>query len=179
MPEIRKIQFFRRKPHAFRTGRALSIRNIVLHSSDGREAGDIATLTGPKVSAHWYVTRTGKIFHIVNDEDTAFHAGKVRKPNFFSNAATVGIEQEHFDPFPPAKPHNEDWPDAQINAVARLTAFLCQQHNLHIPDDVKTHAEIASPPGRKQDPSGYPFEKFFGLVNDNLAFEMRAEEIPG
>ena len=64
MPEIRKIQFFRRNPKAFRKGRVLSIRNIVLHSTDGREAGDIATLTGPgdlaghsKQIRHWSLMR--------------------------------------------------------------------------------------------------------------------------
>ena len=48
------------------------ITAIILHSSDGHEAGDIATLTGPRVSAHWYVTRAGAIWHFVDDGDTAY-----------------------------------------------------------------------------------------------------------
>jgi N-acetyl-anhydromuramyl-L-alanine amidase AmpD len=179
MPEIKKIQFIRRKAKAFRKGRNLAIRNIVLHSTEGREAGDLATLTGKKVSVHWYVTRAGKVFHIVNDEDTAFHAGAVFKPNFFSNDATVGIEQEHFDPDPKKGRPNEDWPDKQIQKVAQLTAFLVKAHNLKIPDDIKTHEEIAKPKGRKQDPFGYPFEKFFELVESNLEFDWQTEEIAG
>jgi N-acetylmuramoyl-L-alanine amidase len=176
------IQFRRRQAHAFRHGRVrhgeqMRIRNIVLHSSDGRETGDLDTLTGDDVSAHWYVTRDGRIFHLVNDEDTAFHAGRTFKPRFFSNEATVGIEQEHFDPDPPRRPHNEDWPAAQVETVARLVAFLCQEHGLMPPDDIKTHAKIAFPAGRKQDPFGYPFDQFFGLLNGNLRFEWRAEEI--
>src|SRR4029450_11549943 len=105
MPETRTIEFKRKTAHALKRGRTIDgeparIRNIILHSSDGRKAGDLATLTGEDVSAHWYVTRAGEIFHLVNDEDTAFHAGKVTKQKFFSNAATIGIEQEHFDPDP-------------------------------------------------------------------------------
>src|SRR5215470_20288157 len=138
MAQSLKIKFQRRKPKAFKKGRRQEIRNVVLHSTEGREAGDLATLTGSKVSVHWYVTRAGKVFHIVNDEDTAFHAGKVFKPTFFSNDATVGIEQEHFDPDPKKHRVNEDWPDAQIETVARLTAFLLKAHNLTSPDDIKT-----------------------------------------
>ena len=160
-------------------GEAMQIRNIILHSSDGRKAGDLATLSGEKVSAHWYVTRAGEIFHLVDDEDTAFHAGDVTKPRFFSNAATIGIEQEHFDPDPKAgRPHNEDWPERQIETVAELVAFLLQEHGLNSPDDIKTHAEVAAPPGRKQDPFGYPFDHFFSLVADNRQFTWNAKEVP-
>jgi hypothetical protein len=113
MSETRTIRFTRKQAHASRKGRRLPIRNIVLHSSDGRKDGDLATLTGDDVSAHWYVTRAAEVFYLVNDEDTAFHAGKVFNPDFFSNDATIGIEQEHFDP--DGKKKNEDWPDAQID----------------------------------------------------------------
>jgi N-acetyl-anhydromuramyl-L-alanine amidase AmpD len=183
MPEKRTIEFKRKKAHAMKKGRSLNgqpmqIRNIILHSSDGRKAGDLATLTGEDVSAHWYVTRAGEIFHLVNDEDTAFHAGKVTKPKFFSNATTIGIEQEHFDPDPHAgRPHNEDWPETQIETVAELVAFLLQEHGLNSPDDIKTHAEVAAPTGRKQDPVGYPFKHFFSLVADNRKFDFTAKEI--
>jgi N-acetylmuramoyl-L-alanine amidase len=183
MPTKRTIEFTRKRAHALTKGRSLNgqpikIRNIILHSSDGRKGGDLETLTGEKVSAHWYVTRAGEIFHLVNDQDTAFHAGKVSKPRFFGNAATIGIEQEHFDPDPKAgRPHNEDWPKTQIKTVAELVAFLLQDHGLKSPDDIKTHAEVAIPPGRKQDPFGYPFEDFFKLVADNQEFEWSAKEI--
>lgn len=174
MPETRVLKFVRRQAHAYKKGRSLPIRNIVLHSSDGRKGGDLETLTGDDVSAHWYVTRAGEVYHLVSDEDTAYHAGKVFNPDFFSNSATIGIEQEHFDP-DDGKP-NEDWPDAQIDRVAQLVAYLMQEHGLNAPDDIKTHAQIAKPKGRKQDPYGYPFEKFFGLVNGYAEFPWKAEE---
>jgi N-acetylmuramoyl-L-alanine amidase len=156
------IRVTRKQAHAFRKGRTIDgqtvgIKNIVLHSSDGREAGDLATLTGDDVSSHCYVTRSGKIFRLVDDANTAFHAGKVTKKKFFSNAATIGIEQEHFDPDPEAgRPNSEDWPETQLEAVAELVAFLCQEHDLNAPEDIKTHAEIAAPRERKQDPFAYP-----------------------
>ena len=164
-----------KKAKSFTTGRTIDgkpaeIQNIVLHSSDGREAGDIATLTGNKVSSNYYVTRAGKVFQFVKDKDTAFHAGAVFKPKFFSNAATLGIEQEHFDPdIKAGRPKNENWPDAQIKAVAELVAFLCQEHGLDETDDIKTHAQIARPAGRKQDPFGYPMAALVAQVTANRA----------
>src|SRR5262249_31136054 len=97
MPEKRTIEFKRKNAHAMKKGRllngeAMQLRNIILHSSDGRKAGDLATLTGEDVSAHWYVTRAGEVFHLVNDEDTDFHAGQLAKPRFLSNAPTRAIE---------------------------------------------------------------------------------------
>jgi N-acetylmuramoyl-L-alanine amidase len=182
MPETKTIRAKRKQAHAFRTGRTLNgqkmqIRNIVLHSSDGRKAGDLATLTGPRVSSHYYVTRAGEVFRLVDDADTAFHAGRVTKPKFFSNEATIGIEQEHFDPDPHGgHPNNEDWPETQIEAVAELVAFLCQEHGLNAPDDIKTHAQIAAPAGRKQDPFGYPMNHFTSLVTANRQFNWRVVE---
>jgi N-acetyl-anhydromuramyl-L-alanine amidase AmpD len=180
---IKTIRVTRKQAHAFRKGRTIDgqsvgIKNIVLHSSDGREVGDLATLTGDDVSSHYYVTRSGKIFRLVDDANTAFHAGQVTKKTFFSNAVTIGIEQEHFDPDPEAgRPNNEDWPETQLEAVAELVAFLCQEHGLNAPEDIKTHAQIAAPPGRKQDPFGYPMEHFTSLVASNREFQWKVTEV--
>lgn len=38
-----------------RKGKLEKIQTILLHSTDGHEAGDVETLTGRKVSAHWYI----------------------------------------------------------------------------------------------------------------------------
>ena len=182
MPETKTIRVIFKQAHAFRKGRnrgaqEMQIRNIVLHSSDGRKAGDLATLTGADVSAHYYVTRAGEVFRLVQDEDTAFHAGRVTNPKFFSNEATIGIEQEHFDPDPEAgHPNNEDWPETQVETVAELVAFLCQEHGLNEPDDIKTHAQIAAPRGRKQDPFAYPMHHFTALVTANRQFKWRVVE---
>ena len=165
MPTIR-YRF--KEARSFRRGRIRPIQNIILHSTDGHEEGDIATLTRGAVSVHWYVTKDGRIFHFVQDRDTAFHAGVVVSAAF-SNASTIGIEQEHID-------GAEEWQSEQIETVARLTAFLLQRHHLDI-GDIHTHAHVAFPPGRKQDPLHYPFDRFFELVQQNLDVEWDAEEI--
>lgn len=133
---------------AFTPGRGgKTIRTIVLHSACGSLAGDLATLTGPKVSAHWYVARDGRIWHMVQDADTAYHAGRVRAPQF-SNAQSIGIETEHRD-------GEQDWPLVQVAAIGRLVAFLRQRHGDEV--SVLSHAFVAAPHGRKTDPVAFPW----------------------
>jgi N-acetyl-anhydromuramyl-L-alanine amidase AmpD len=170
------IKYTWKKAKSFTKGRTFPIRNIVLHSSDGREEGDITTLTEGKVSSNWYVTRAGRVYSFVRDEDTAYHAGVVFNPSLNSNAATIGIEQEHYDPSKKPKRPNEDWPDTQIDKVAQLVAYLLQTHGLKNRESIKTHAEIAKPKGRKQDPYGYPFDKFYPLVDEYLADSWSIQE---
>lgn len=178
-PMVKTIEFKFIPAQAFKHGRTMTVQSIILHSTDGREAGDIATLTGNSVSVHWYVTRTGEIFHFVDNSDTAFHAGKVIDP-IYSNSASIGIEQEHFDPDPAnGHPNNENWPDIQVETVAHICAFLMQTQGLDI-KDIHSHQFVAAPPGRKQDPVGYPFqEKLFPQIREDMQFKWVAVNING
>lgn len=151
---------FKPQPGAYTKGRA-GVKNIILHSSDGSEKGDLQTLSGNdpshKVSANFYVNRAGKIYSIVPEEDTAWHAGAVNDSQF-SNPNTIGIEQEHVD-------NRDDWPDVQVQATAKLTAYLNKKYGLGA-TNVHTHSDVAFPKERKQDPVGFPFDKFFSLVGN-------------
>lgn len=131
------------------------IAGIVLHSGDGASIeGDLATLTtSGRVSAHWYVARDGRIWHMVRDADTAWHAGKAIPG--WSNRDTIGIEQEHVD-------GRDDWPDAQVQAVAGLVAALRGIYGRGLP--VKGHASVCSPTGRKVDPQWYPWDRLHAAV---------------
>lgn len=148
------IRYTFKQAKAFKIGRAQPIRAIILHSTDGHEAGDVATLTGGAVSVHWYVTRAGRYYHFVADADTAYHAGKVDDYARHGNAATIGIEQEHID-------HQQAWPDSLVKATARLVAAL-RQKNGNLP--VLAHAEVARPKGRKEDPAGFPWARLHDAV---------------
>jgi N-acetyl-anhydromuramyl-L-alanine amidase AmpD len=176
MAEVHTIEFIWRPAKGFTPGRALPIRTVILHSSCGREQGDLATLTGPKVSSHWYITRDGKVYHLVQNADTAWHAGRVTASRY-SNAASLGIEQEHFDP-DDNHPDGENWPRQQVEQAARLCAFLLKQYGLS-PDDIHSHAEVAAPPGRKVDPVAYPWDSFRRLLDQKLAFDWKAVQVTG
>lgn len=146
-------------PSVFDEGRHdRPILSCILHSTDGRCAGDIATLTGHdthKVSVHWYTTRTGDIYHFVANADRAYHAGNVKDPKF-DNFHSIGIEQEHFD-------GQEDWPQVQIEATALVYAFLTQQYPGITPAH---HSQVAAPAGRKQDPVAFPSDRFWTAVGN-------------
>jgi AmpD protein len=150
MPDLPYIW---RSARAFKPGRPGPIKAIILHSSDGRKQGDLETLTGPEVSAHYYVTRDGLLYHLVMDRDTAFHVGQADRPEH-SNGRTIGIEQEHID-------GQEDWPEAQLTTVSRLVCALRLRYG-YLP--VLSHAAVAVPPGRKVDPQGYPWDRLSAAV---------------
>lgn len=136
-----------------------SIYGIILHSTDGRKNGDIQVLSGKtdrRVSVHWYTTITGDIYHFVQDKDIAFHCGTVSDWRY-SNTYTVGIEQEHID-------GQEAWPDALVKSTALVVAYLRHKFGNTVP--VKSHAEIAFPPGRKVDPVDYPWNLLSTYVKE-------------
>ena len=145
---------------SYASGRAGKIQGIILHSSDGREKGDLNTLTSGGVSAHYYVTTDGRIYNLVNDGDTAYHAGKVVGP--YNNSNTIGIEQEHYDPGGKGGKDGEAWSPAQVAATARLTAYLKQKYGLS-DNQIMGHSDVA--PERKQDPYNYPWQGFFSAVD--------------
>jgi N-acetylmuramoyl-L-alanine amidase len=75
---------------------------IVNHITAGLMPGTLSWLKNPnaQASAHYLVTKAGLIFQLVKDEDTAWHAGIVNKPNWplydgsNPNRYTIGIEHE-------------------------------------------------------------------------------------
>jgi N-acetyl-anhydromuramyl-L-alanine amidase AmpD len=150
----------------FTPGRAHPIECVLLHSTDGHDEGDEATLTGDHVSVHWYVEKDGTVNHFVQDSDTAWHAGVVDTWQH-SNGATVGIEQEHID-------GQEAWPDVQIQVCAQLVAALFQKHGI---STVRSHAEVARPVGRKVDPEDYPWDEFHAYVNSAIKEPWTFEQI--
>lgn len=143
-------------PSKYHRSRTMSVASIVLHSTDGSKSGDLQTLQtgdGRQISVHWYVTKAGEYYHFVQDGDVANHAGTTIAARY-SNARSIGIEQEHID-------GKETWPDALIQATVNLCAFLRQQY----PGiEITSHAHAASPPGRKVDPEGYPWDKFNAML---------------
>ena len=139
------------------------IHGIILHSSDGRESGDLNQLTHGGVSAHYYVTTDGRIYNLVPDGDTAYHAGQTRGQYAgYNNSNTIGIEQEHYDPGGKGGTNGEAWSPAQVAATAKLVSYLKGKYGLS-DNDILGHSDIA--PERKQDPYNYPWQGFFKAVD--------------
>jgi N-acetyl-anhydromuramyl-L-alanine amidase AmpD len=131
-----------------------NISAIVLHASERRTLEDVITVFGSKgyqASAHYSIGKNGRVVQHVRESDKAWHAGESRTPDGRSavNDFSIGIElvnrNDGFDPYP----------EEQRAALRDLLARLKRRY----PDaEVYTHAEVAWPRGRKNDPLGFRME---------------------
>ncbi len=125
---------------------------VVLHSTcmptnDTDETVRLFQSTASKVSSHYVVGKDGHIVQMVSEQERAWHAGVcLWQGRTDINSCSVGIEMVHQD-----QTANDDWPDAQMEAVARLLLSIRARHR--VPNDhVIFHSECAVPTGRKTDP---------------------------
>jgi N-acetylmuramoyl-L-alanine amidase len=139
---------------------ARRIDMIVLHATAGSRQGDLYTLSGRDrrhlVSAHYYVTKIGEIFQLVQDKDIAWHAGvSYWQGESNCNRFSIGIEMENLN-------NGQDkYPQAQINAVLWLCQTKVRQYRIPRSRFVR-HVDVA--PGRKTDPRGFPWDSFKAQV---------------
>ena len=116
-----------------------------------------------QVSAHYVISRDGKVYHMLNDYLRAWHAG-VRKWGSISdmNSCSIGIELDNNGSEPFAK--------EQINSLLILLARLKKLYNIPTTNFIG-HQDIA--PGRKPDPGPYfPWQVLaqhgFGYWSDDV-----------
>lgn len=137
--------------------RAKPVSLIVLHYT-GMESGEAALqrMCDPeaKVSAHYMVEEDGRVFHLIDEEKRAWHAGVSEWAGETDiNSISIGIEivnGGHDYGLP-------DFPQAQIDSVISLTKQLVVRHNIPA-HRIVGHSDIA--PGRKQDPGEkFPWEQ--------------------
>ncbi len=119
---------------------------IVIHIMDGTLIGTDSWFanTTSQVSAHYGIGKSGEVHQYVNEQDSAWHAGRVDapvwkliKPNINPNLYTVGIEHE-------GKP-DDVWTDAMKQASATLIREICERWQIPIDrNHVIGHFEIFS-----------------------------------
>ena len=144
-------------------GAARSIKCIILHATatKGLES-PLKWLCSPesKVSAHYLIDEDGKIFNLVDEQNVAWHAGAAEWKGLKNiNAASIGIEMVH------PNDGKTPWAASQVSVCAELCACICKDYQL--PQAfVVSHAEVAMPPGRKNDPLCFPWETFRTLLKE-------------
>lgn len=132
----------------FTPGRAAQhpVDLIVIHVSEGDASSVVSWFNNPaaKVSAHYLVRSDGKILQFVDEDDTAWHAGRVYRPSARlvlgrapsnPNVYSIGIEHEGDG--------THELTDAQRAASVALIADICRRR--HIPvdrDHIIGHREI-------------------------------------
>lgn len=103
-----------------------------------------------KVSCHYVVDEAGGITQMVAERDRAWHAGVASWAGEADiNSASIGIEIQN----PGHALGYADFPEAQMQAVADLSADIVRRHSIR-PERVLAHSDVA--PMRKMDPG----EKF-------------------
>nr|WP_044199431.1 N-acetylmuramoyl-L-alanine amidase [Oscillochloris trichoides] len=156
------------RPH-YQTGRKGRVRMIVLHATAGRGPGDLNWLRAGgderrPVSTHYYISKQGRIVQLVDDANTAWHAGVSRWPVDGKqvsgcNAYSLGIELENLNT------GRDPYPAAQYAAALWLCRTLVLRHDIPRNQLVR-HLDIA--PGRKTDPAGFPWQRFVNEVYTDL-----------
>jgi hypothetical protein len=121
----------------FRHGRPAGIKvdMITIHVTEGSAASVRNWFNNPaaEVSAHYMVTKAGEIDQFVDEDDTAFHNGRVftptaplvlERPNVNPNAYSIGIEHEGDG--------KSDLTPAQRAASAQLIADISARRKIPI-----------------------------------------------
>ena len=120
------------------------------------------TLTRTQVSAHYVVSRDGKVVQMLNDYLRANHAGIGRWGNDTDlNSSSIGIEIDNNG--------SEPYSEAQIRSVVAVLGTLKKRYNIPAANFIG-HADIA--PTRKPDPNQFPWKalakKGYGLWYDDV-----------
>jgi AmpD protein len=121
----------------------VDVESLFRGTLDCTRRADYESLTGLRVSAHFFIRRDGRIVQFVPVHRRAWHAGVSRlggreRCNDFS----VGVELEGCD--------DDAFTDAQYAALAALTRALRAAFPAIRAETIVGHSEIA--PDRKTDP---------------------------
>jgi N-acetylmuramoyl-L-alanine amidase len=138
---------------------------VIHHTAQDSLAQTIKTFFSTKAgtSAHYVISRDGKVVHMVNDYLRANHAGisKWGKDTDL-NSSSIGIELDN-------NGLTDTWPDAQINSLIKLLVTLKKTYGIPAANFIG-HADIA--PKRKNDPKNFPWKKLadkgFGYWYDDV-----------
>ena len=117
-----------------------AVERLFTNRLDSSEHPYYASLDGLKVSAHFFVRRTGEVLQFVPLHMRAWHAGVSSwRGRTRCNDFSIGIELEGTDA--------DSYSDAQYAELARLISILRDRLPIR---GVAAHSEIA--PGRRSDP---------------------------
>lgn len=138
------------------------IDSIVLHTGEGTKTSDLSWLcsSASGVSSHYYIDRAGLVYELMDLSRIAWHAGQSRYWTGWWwrwdwNSRSIGIETEH--------KLGQDWPPVQVAALAELTRDLAAQYAIK-DRMIVAHRWIATPRGRKGDPSNWPDAKLTTFI---------------
>jgi N-acetylmuramoyl-L-alanine amidase len=149
-----------RSPNSSPRG-AHPITMIVVHATAGSLRSSLAWLTNPaaRVSCHYVIDKTGRIFQLVPDDEVAWHAGRCFwKGRTDINESSLGIELVN------ANNGRDPYPADQVNALVSLVRDRMARYDIPL-DHVVRHLDVAIPRGRKSDPAGFDWPGFLARLS--------------
>jgi len=125
-----------------------STKNYVIIHNDGANSNAATThkvLRKRKLSYHYFISKSGKIYEFVNPKYTAKHAG-ISLHNGFTmwNSFSIGICLQGKN----GTPYSEE----QYKSLGVLLSSLYKRYPDAKEKNILTHSEVAFPWGRKTDP---------------------------
>ena len=138
---------------------------IIIHYTGMKTAQDalqrMCDNSPPRVSAHYFISRAGEIYRLVQNQKRAWHAGVASWQGAKNiNARSIGIELEN-------KGHEwgyQSFPAVQISSLTALLHILQQAYDIPA-ERIIGHSDVA--PMRKQDPGElFPWDH---LANQGMA----------
>lgn len=116
------------------------VEQLFCNTLNAEEHPYYAQLRDTKVSAHFFIRRSGEVIQFVSCQYRAWHAGvSLWRGRAKCNDNSIGIELEGSDFVP--------FTESQYHSLTYLTRRLKRAYHIH---DIVGHADIAS--GRKTDP---------------------------
>lgn len=149
---------------------------LLLHHTGSGPSGEqadeawLSTWHTNPVSINQLVRRDGTIVQIVPNDVASWHAGvSTWEGRSDCNSWMIGVEIAN-------NGVGETYTDAQYEAVSQTCAYNCARYR--IPDShVTSHARVALPAGRKDDPRGWDWARMWRRV-DELRANWPWHDIP-
>tara|TARA_B110000971_G_C19935124_1_gene465991 strand:+ start:343 stop:1071 length:729 start_codon:yes stop_codon:yes gene_type:complete len=162
-----KFNFLQSPNHSIKNRTKKDIKFIVIHYTGMQsERACIKRLidSKSKVSTHYLIDRKGKIIKMVDEKNTAWHAGRSKWKNFTNlNRYSIGIELVN-------KGHQfgyENFSKKQISQLSLLCKFLIKKYKIK-KSNILGHSDVA--PLRKKDP-GEKFSWYFLSKKKNVYWQ--------
>jgi N-acetylmuramoyl-L-alanine amidase len=131
---------------------------VVLHATAGGLSATLGWFANPasRVSAHYVVSKRGRVYQCVLEDRAAYHAGRSEyagRSNY--NRFSIGVEIVN------QNDGQDPYPTEQLQALAELLAYLAAKYRIR-PEWVVTHAQIST--AGKTDPRGLDLAALLATV---------------
>jgi N-acetylmuramoyl-L-alanine amidase len=160
---------FLASPHFDERPPGATIDTVVVHATaiDSLEES-VSYFMAPTtvVSAHFVVGRDGAVVQLVPVEKRAWHAGQSKLNGAeHVNDFSVGIELVNMND------GVDGYPEVQYHAAAGIIRLLRSRYTI-ADDKILSHAEVATPPGRKTDPRGFDLSALRAITRSNTIWSL-------